>query len=498
VKIILCILDGWGYSDTLDHNAIKLSRTPCYDKLLSNHPYSLLEASGASVGLPEGQVGNSEVGHIAIGSGRRVKQDLPRIHDAMRTESILQNQYIKEIIEKFSGSQNTCHIIGMASDGGVHGHIEHVIRLAKLLEKNNVKVILHLISDGRDALPKSAEKYMKMVLDSKLNIGSISGRFYAMDRDHRWDRTQKAYNAIVNGDGAQFQDVAEFIKSQYSQGLTDEFFVPVVSPDYRGISDSDAIICTNFRADRMRQLCTVIMDKNSAHFNTRDLKCEFYAFRPYSSKIAERFKIIFSNEKIENTLGDIISSNNLSQLRIAETEKYAHVTYFFNGGNEEELPLEARILISSPKVATYDLEPQMSAYKITDALEDYLGNFQPSFVCLNFANADMVGHSGSMDATIEAVETIDACLERILVLAKKQGYEILITADHGNAECMHDEESNQPLTAHTLNPVPFIYIGSKNLSLRDGELRDIAPTILELFGIDKPSEMTGTSLINGQ
>lgn len=496
MKIILCILDGWGHSEASEYNAIKSSKTPCYNKLLKNHPHSLLEASGVNVGLPEGQFGNSEVGHIAIGSGRRVKQDLPRIHDAMKTESILQNQYIKEIIEKFGGSRNSCHLIGLVSDGGVHGHVEHVIRLAKLLERNNVKILLHLITDGRDVLPKSAEKYMKMVLDAKLEIASIGGRFYAMDRDQRWDRTKKSYDAVASANAPKFKDAQEFIKSQYAQGVTDEFFIPSVSNSYQGIKDSDAIICTNFRADRMRQLCTALMDKSSTYCQTRDLKCDLYAFRPYSSEIGEKFKIIFSNEKIENTLGEMISKHNLSQLRIAETEKYAHVTYFFNGGNEVELPLESRILISSPKVATYDLEPQMSAYKITDALEQYVRNSHPDFVCLNFANADMVGHTGSMDATIKAVETIDACIERIVNLAAKEGYEILITADHGNAECMHDDESDQPLTAHTINPVPFIYVGSKKLSLRDGELRDIAPTILELFGIEKPAEMTGNSLIN--
>lgn len=495
-KVVLCILDGWGHIEKKEYNAVLKASTPFYTKALQTCAHSLLEASGSYVGLPDGQMGNSEVGHLTIGAGRRMYQELPKISMSLAKGEFAKLPAIQKLVEEMAGVSNVCHIVGLVSNGGVHGHIDHIIKIAAILKEMGVKVVLHAILDGRDTAPKSAINFLKKVKEAGINIGTMSGRFYAMDRDKRWDRVQKAYDAIALGASDDwFNDPIEYVESQYESDITDEFIEPVCNKHCNGIQDGDAILFTNYRADRMREICDALVSKEHADLKIREINYSCKTImRPYSSDLASVCDVVFPYEPIVHTLGEVISNNNLKQLRIAETEKYAHVTYFFNGGEEKLYAGEDRILVPSPKVATYDLKPEMSAVEITDKLTAALDTKQYSFVCVNYANADMVGHSGMMDATVKAVETVDLCLARLAESCAANGYDLMITADHGNAECMFDEKTNQPLTSHTTNKVPFVYIGESKVALRNGELADIAPTILSVMGIAQPEEMGGKSL----
>ncbi len=519
--VLLCILDGWGIGEENNsHNAIAVAKTPNYDRFLKKYPYSQLETSGLAVGLPEGQMGNSEVGHMTIGAGRVIFQDLPRINNAIKDGSLTKNPLLQKLIqncnpchpylschpERSEGSQTKnsilskqlplaapqddklpiCHLMGLLSDGGVHSHIDHIVFLAEFLTKNGVEVVLHAFLDGRDVAQKSALTYLKQCKNIK--IGTISGRYYAMDRDKKWDRIELATNAIISGIGERFSDAISAVEKSYEQNITDEFIKPCIINDYNGIKEGDALIFANFRADRARQISEKLFEK--VKFS------HAIATTEYSEKLNSYYKILFPPVEIKNSLPEILSKENLTQLRIAETEKYAHVTFFFSCGQENEIRGEERILVKSPAVATYDLKPEMSANEIGEKLHAAIASDKFNFIIVNYANPDMVGHSGMLNPSIKAVEAIDkqlGYLEKIIL--EKDGY-MLISADHGNIECMLDEHKN-PHTSHTTNPVPFILIGNdvSKFKISNGKLSDIAPSILKLMGITKPQEMTGENLI---
>jgi 2,3-bisphosphoglycerate-independent phosphoglycerate mutase len=491
-NLVLLILDGFGYRLDPSNNAIAQANTPTLDELFAKHPFSLLAASGPAVGLPEGQMGNSEVGHITIGAGRRVLQDLPKINQAFASASFAEMAAVLKIKELLSKGANL-HLVGLISSGGVHSHIEHIIGVHNAFSQFKQQIFVHGITDGRDVLPKSALNYIKQLQENNIELSSISGRFYAMDRDNRWERTQSYYDMLVVANEQHCESFADYIELAYQQNIIDEFIVPAAKKGFAGIKDNDVVLLLNFRADRMRQLTNALANPAFDRFarikapNSKVFTMTSYAdeFRPFT-------QVLFEDECPTNTLGEVIAKNNLSQLRIAETEKYAHVTYFFNGGLEELSLKEDRIVIPSPKVATYDQEPQMSVFKVAETIRQKMAEY--NFLCINFANCDMVGHSGDIKATIAAVEAVDAALKIVLDKAQSLDYQVLITADHGNAEQMLDEKSGQPLTSHTLNPVPLIYYGNSKLSLKDGELADIAPTVLHLLGLSIPQEMTGKVL----
>ncbi|CAL7959884.1 2,3-bisphosphoglycerate-independent phosphoglycerate mutase [Alphaproteobacteria bacterium] len=516
-QIILCILDGLGCSKSTDitYDAFKLARTPNFDKLFSCSPCTQLEASGGAVGLPEGQMGNSEVGHMTIGSGRAVLQDFPRINNAIANSEILQAGGLHELLRQHVSSEckkkntctsRTCHLLGMLSDGGVHSHIDHIIYLADFLAKHNISTKLHLITDGRDVLPRSATVYINRLQCELLNknplmqIATISGRYYAMDRDNRLVRTKLAVDAIMFGiSQLKFVNLSQLIEQNYQNGVTDEFFVPSVNEDYRGVEYGDTLLVANFRADRIRQVLEALVQYrivSSMRHNSPDdrvFSC-MVGMMHYSDLLDKHIVPIFPTQKISGTLGNILASHNKTQLRLAETEKYAHVTYFFNCGQEVPNKGESGVLIPSPQIATYDLKPAMSAYEITECLINAIQSQKYDFICVNFANADMVGHTGNIPAAIKACEVLDECVGRLTNMAQ-QGVEVLITSDHGNVECMFNEKKQQPHTSHTTNLVPFIYVGDKKITLaKTGTLADIAPTVLELLGIKRGIEMTGKSL----
>jgi 2,3-bisphosphoglycerate-independent phosphoglycerate mutase len=496
MTFVLCILDGWGHSDKKEFNAIAQAYTPNFDHLIKNFPHSLLECSGEAVGLPNGQMGNSEVGHITIGSGRIIYQDLPKINKAVESGELSRNLQLLNMIEDFKKSGKTCHLIGLLSDGGVHSHIDHIIALYKIISANGIVVKLHAITDGRDVAPQSAIKYLETLHEHGIQVSTIMGRFYGMDRDKRWDRTEKAFQAIVNAKGEKFTDVNAAVTNSYDAGVNDEFIVPMVDANYNGIQDGDAIVMANFRADRVRQISHAFCDANFKEFTRALPKLSHkISMTEYSDALASMMTSLFTNDTPKNTLGEVIASLGKKQLRAAETEKYAHVTYFFNGGREDPFVGEDRVLMPSPKVATYDLKPEMSAFELTEKLVPAILSRDYAFVCINFANADMVGHSGSVDATVKAIEAVDSCLGKIMDAVKQIGGEMLVTADHGNAEEMMDEKSHQPLTSHTLNKVPLIYFGKEKIKLKNGGLANIAPTILALMKIKKPAEMSENNLI---
>lgn len=486
--ILLCILDGWGIGDEGDaHNAIKLAKTANYDRFLKLYPNSQLETSGLAVGLPEGQMGNSEVGHMTIGAGRVIFQDLPRINNSIKDGSLKQNEKLQKLISEFKNSEKTCHLMGLLSDGGVHSHVEHIIFLAKFLSENGVKVALHAFLDGRDVAQKSALLYLEQC--KNIEIATISGRYYAMDRDKNWERIKLATDAIVFAQGKNFSDAISAVECAYKNNLTDEFVKPRTIKNYSGIKEGDALIFANFRADRARQISEKLFEI-----------CKFsqaISATKYSEKLNSFYQILFPEIEVKNSLPEILARQNLTQLRIAETEKYAHVTFFFSCGKEAELAGEERILVKSPAVATYDLKPEMSANEIGEKLRAAISSEKFDFIIVNYANPDMVGHSGMLDPSIKAVEAIDAqlgLLEKIIL--EKNGL-MLISADHGNIECMLDE-NHKPHTSHTTNPVPLILISqdSDNIKLENGTLADIAPTILALMKLEKPNEMNGKNLIN--
>jgi len=508
--ILLAILDGWGAGPLTDSNAIHVAKTPNMDRWQNNFPSTTLLSHNGAVGLPEGQMGNSEVGHLNIGAGRIVYQDFTRINHAIETGDFIENEILKNTFAKALKNNSGLHLMGLVSDGGVHSHINHLLTLLKMAASYGLtKVYIHAFMDGRDTPPSSGLEYISRLQDELDSIGtgrlaSISGRFYAMDRDKRWNRVQVAWQALVDGQGVEASNPVQAMQDAYDRGETDEFIRPIVLLDENSepvatVKDNDSVIMFNFRADRVRELTHVFTDENWQEFdlNSRPNLAEYVTFTQYDKKFT--LPVAFPPVSMDHILAEEISSHGLKQLRIAETEKYAHVTYFFNGGREEPFPLEERDLIPSPKeVATYDQKPEMSAYLVTEKLLERLDNEPYSLTVLNFANGDMVGHSGIMEAAVKACEAVDICLEKIVSKFTAKGGIVLITADHGNAETMCEPGTDCPITAHSSNPVPFILLSEKykGCTLRkDGSLRDIAPTILSLQGLPIPQEMTGKSLI---
>ena len=478
--IMLMILDGFGISNLEEGNAIKKANTPNLDYLFNNYPNSKISASGEAVGLPEGQMGNSEVGHTNIGAGRIVYQDLVRINKSIEDRSFYDMKEFNDAIDNAIMNNTNLHIMGLVSDGGVHSHINHLLALLDLCKLRNFdRVYVHVFTDGRDTNPKSGLEFVKKI---NANIASISGRYYAMDRDNRLDRIDLAYDAIVNAKGDIFNSATEAIEASYNSDITDEFIKPVIINGGKEIKDNDSVIFFNFRPDRARELTKKIIDS----VNT------YYVCMTEYDKTFNNVHIAFKSEELKNTFGEYISNLGYTQLRIAETEKYAHVTFFFNGGKEDVYKNEDRILVPSPKVATYDMMPEMSANIVRDKVLDAIDSDKYNVIILNYANTDMVGHTGNLDATIKAVETIDTAIGMIYKKVLEHNGILLITADHGNAEKMLD--NNEIFTAHTTNLVPLI-ITKKGIELNDGRLCDITPTMLDLMGLDKPSEMTGISLI---
>lgn len=494
--VILTILDGYGLRDNPHGNAVKLANNKVFNMLWDKYPHTTLEASGEKVGLPKGQMGNSEVGHMNIGAGRIVYQPLELINKSIADKDFFENEKLLNVLSHTQQNNSKLHIMGLISDGGVHSHINHLMALLDLCKQKNIeKLYLHLFTDGRDVLPQSAYEYIKQVEDKlkELGIGQIAtigGRYYAMDRDNNYDRLKKGYDAIVHAKGVESASIKDYIATSYEQGIIDEFFEPAVFAKEGNIEDNDGVIVFNYRKDRLREILTAITNPNFNEMEVIRFKnLPVVTMMPVVDSVIAEYA--FDDPKLTNILGEYVESLGKSQLRIAETEKYAHVTFFFDGGKEVDYKNEKKILIPSPKVATYDLKPEMSAYKVTDELLNELGNYD--LVILNFANGDMVGHTGVLEAAIKAVESVDECLGKIYDKVEELGGIIVVTADHGNCEEMLDENNNI-LTAHTTNPVPFI-VTKENISLIPGKLGDIAPTILELMQLEKPVEMTGVSLI---
>lgn len=511
--VVLAILDGWGHATTADisHNAILQAKTPQLDALAQRYPISFIDASELHVGLPDGQMGNSEVGHMNIGSGRVVMQDLPRIDAAIADGSLRRNPVLQEYIAKLKASGGTCHLMGLLSPGGVHSHQRHIAALACILAEAGVSVAIHAFLDGRDTPPQSAEAYVRECeaaiapYREYAAIATLSGRYYAMDRDKRWDRVQRAYDAIVDAKSEQTRAATplEALQRSYDAGVSDEFVLPVCIGTYAGMKAGDGVLMANFRADRAREILGALLDPDFSGFaRTQPVAlAATTGMVEYSAALNPFIATMFPPESLDHILGEVIAAAGLTQLRIAETEKYAHVTFFFNGGREEPFPGETRILIPSPNVATYDLKPEMSAPEVTDALERAILSGAYDLIVVNYANGDMVGHTGDVGAAIRAVEAVDGCIGRVWRAVETVDGAMMITADHGNAEMMYDPQTHQPHTAHTLNRVPFTLMGrgfeTDHCTLRDGRLCDIAPTVLQLLGLRQPAEMTGHSLIAG-
>ncbi|HWA69980.1 MAG TPA: 2,3-bisphosphoglycerate-independent phosphoglycerate mutase [Rhizomicrobium sp.] len=501
---LLCILDGWGWRPGDDpDNAIAAATTPNYTRLLADCPHALLATSGNAVGLPKGQMGNSEVGHMNIGAGRVVAQDLPRIDMAIEDGSLARRPVLLALIDNVKTNKRAVHVMGLMSPGGVHSHQDHIAALVKILSSAGVPVFVHAFLDGRDTPPKSARGYVEKFLSdiaglAGVRLATCSGRYYAMDRDKRWDRVEKCYAAMAEASGRRFDDAFAALESSYAEDVTDEFVVPCALGDYAGIEDGDALLFANFRADRAREICTALLDKSFAGF-VRPRAVTFGAaagLTEYSDALRPLMTAIFPPEDVRETLGEVIAQAHKKQLRIAETEKYAHVTFFLNGGREQVFEGEDRILVPSPKVATYDQQPEMSAYQVTDKLEAAILSEKYDLIVCNYANPDMVGHTGVMAAAVKAVDVIDECLGRLVTALKKVDGVMLLTADHGNIEMMKDPKTHEPYTAHTMLDVPIIAYGApKGVSLENGRLADVAPTLLALMGLAKPDLMTGHSLL---
>jgi len=499
--VMLVVLDGWGWRDEVADNAIRQARTPTFDRMWGTLPHGFLHTSGKDVGLPDGQMGNSEVGHLNIGAGRVVLQDLPRIGAAIASGEIARAPALTGLIEKLKASGGTCHLLGLVSPGGVHSHQDHAAALAKIVSAAGVPVLVHAFTDGRDTPPQSAADDIKRLiaaLPAAVKIASVCGRYFAMDRDKRWDRVEKAYNAIVEADAPRFPDAPAVIADAYANKKFDEFIVPAVVGGYAGMKDGDGVLCFNFRADRVREILGAMLEADFSGF-ARKRVVKFAAavgMAQYSDALDKLMATIFPPQTLHNILGEVVAEAGRTQLRMAETEKYPHVTYFLNGGREEPYAGEDRIMVPSPKVATYDLQPEMSAPELTDKAVAAINSGKYDLIVLNYANADMVGHTGSLPAAIKAVETVDTGLGRIAQAIEKAGGALLVTADHGNSEMMRDPETGGPHTAHTTNPVPLLLLGARNRALvGEGKLADIAPTLLELMELPKPKEMTGTSLL---
>ena len=486
-KAILIITDGIGHNTSCDYNAFCNATKPTYDRLFDTVPYSLIKTYGEHVGLPNGQMGNSEVGHMSIGAGRILYQDLVKVNLAIQNDTLKDNEILKNNIQ----SSNDLHIIGLLSDGGVHSHINHLIALAKIGDTSGKKVFMHLITDGRDVSPSSAKSYIKQIeaiCNENIKIATIGGRYYAMDRDTNWDRVQKAYDTMVKAKNNTTLNVTEYIDEQYSKDIYDEFIEPVNFYNYDGFKDNDSVIFANFRSDRARELSSAIAKEDFAEFNRPSINLNVITMTQYDKNLP--LPILFPKDAPEDTLCEVISKNGLSQLHTAETEKYAHVTFFFNGGVEEPFDGESRVLIPSPKVSTYDLQPEMSAPEVSLAVQDGI-EAGTDFIVVNFANGDMVGHTGVFEAGIKAVEAVDKELGIIIDKAKENGYSIILTSDHGNCEMMRDKDGNT-LTNHTVGDVYCFIIDDNVKEVKEGALNNIAPTILKLMNIDIPNQMDNT------
>lgn len=498
--VMLMILDGWGWRDEASNNAVRLARTPNFDRFWASSPHAFLRTSGSDVGLPDGQMGNSEVGHLNLGAGRVVMQDLPRINQAVEDGSLKQALEASGLIAKLKASGGTCHLLGLVSPGGVHAHQDHAVALAKLLVEAGIPAVTHVFTDGRDTPPRSAADYvaaLEAALPREVRVATVCGRYYAMDRDHRWERVELAWQALALGEGEQLPDANAAIAAAYAADVSDEFIRPAVIGGYRGMKDGDGLLSFNFRADRIREILAPLLYAEFSGFpRPRQPKlAAAVGMTSYSSELDPLMPALFAPQSLANGLGETVSKAGLKQIRFAETEKYPHVTYFFNGGREEPYEGEARSMTPSPKVATYDLQPEMSAPELTEKVVAAVESGQYDLFVLNFANPDMVGHTGVLAAAIKAVETVDAGLGRIADAILAKGGALLVTADHGNCELMVDPVSGNPHTAHTTFPVPVMVIGSDAKVLADGRLADVAPTLLALLGLEQPAEMTGGSLL---
>jgi 2,3-bisphosphoglycerate-independent phosphoglycerate mutase len=502
-SVVLIVLDGWGYRAEREGNAIALAQTPTWDALTARYPRTLLSASGLAVGLPEHQIGNSEVGHLNLGAGRVVMQDLVRIDRAIADGSFYQNRAFVEACERAKRSQRTVHLVGLIGKGGVHAIDQHLVALIELCARQGVgRVAIHAMLDGRDTMPRSGLGYMRELIErsrGRADVASVGGRYYGMDRDERWDRTEKWYRVAVDGVGPRGTDPLEVIRASYERGVTDEFVIPTVlvrgDEPIAPMHDGDVVICFNYRADRMRQIVRTLTDASFEGFDVSD-RPSLHVVTMTSYDRTFEVPVAFPPHSMKNIVAEVVSNAGMTMFKTAETEKYAHVTYFFNGGIEAPFRGEDRLLVPSQKVATYDLCPEMSAFGITDVLCDSIEKRQHDFTLCNYANGDMVGHTGDIPATLKAVETVDRCLERVLQSAERAGTRLLITADHGNCEMMIDPETGGPHTAHTTNPVPFIVVDPDgDRALRGGgALCDVGPTVLSMLAIEKPAEMTGTDL----
>lgn len=499
----LIILDGWGIGDKSKSDAIYNANTPFMDSLLENHPHAKLKTSGEDVGLPEGQMGNSEVGHMNIGAGRIVYQELTRINKSIREGEFVKNDVLLDAIHTAKNNNVALHLIGLVSKGGVHSNQEHIYAICQLAKNEGLKeVYIHAFTDGRDCDPKSGLGFIEE-LEAELEksvgkIATIIGRYYAMDRDNRWERIKFAYDAMVHGKGNAYSSAKEAIQSSYDSNKTDEFIESSIITENGNpiatIKENDVVISFNFRTDRPREISIALTQKDFPEYDMKKLNLHYYTMTNYDATF-KNVHVLFEKDNLHYTLGEVLSKVDRTQVRIAETEKYPHVTFFFNGGREEPFPLESRILVSSPKVATYDLQPEMSAIEVKNKIVDCIEKEQPNFICLNFANPDMVGHTGVYEAIVKAVETVDTCLKEVVETGLKYEYEFLIIADHGNADFVINPDGS-PNTAHSLNPVPVILVSNqKGLKIHDGILADVAPTILRRLGISTPMEMTGTSLV---
>ncbi|SHM57184.1 2,3-bisphosphoglycerate-independent phosphoglycerate mutase [Chitinophaga sp. CF418] len=503
-RAILVIMDGWGQGQVPAADAIAHAKTPFVSSLYSKYPHSTLVTCGEEVGLPEGQMGNSEVGHLNLGAGRIVYQELQRINVAVRTGELAGNSVLQETFNYAKDNDKALHLIGLVSDGGVHSHINHLKALTQIAkDKGLTKVFIHVFTDGRDTDPKGGLGYMEdLVAHLKQTTGqvaSITGRYYAMDRDKRWERVKLAYDALVHGTGTPTQDAITAIKASYAEGVTDEFIKPIVVTDAQQkpittVQPGDAVLCFNFRTDRCREITQVLTQQAFPDFGMAPLALHYTTMTEYD-KTYKGVHVIFENDNLENTIGEVLEANNRTQIRIAETEKYPHVSFFFSGGREKEFNGERRLIVASPKVATYDLQPEMSAYEVTSTIVTEIEGKSADFICLNFANADMVGHTGIWEAAIKAVETVDTCVNKVVTAALANDYTVFLTADHGNADFMINNDGT-PNTAHTTNLVPYFIIGNDfKGALKPGKLGDVAPTILTLMGLPIPKEMTGNILI---
>ena len=504
-KTLLMILDGWGIGDKSAADAIARTETPYWNKLLATYPHSELQASGTDVGLPDGQMGNSEVGHLNIGGGRIVDQDLVKINKACADMSIMQNKAIKRAFTYARTHDCKLHFMGLMSDGGVHSEISHMITLAEAAAKSGIRRhFVHAFTDGRDTDPKSGLKFVTDLENSIRPFGgevaTVTGRFYAMDRDKHWERIKIAYDAMVYGFGSKSNDLAQSISDNYENGITDEFLQPIIKIDYdrqpvATIADGDVVIFINFRNDRTKEITRVLTQENMPEWAMKKLDIQFFCMTPYDATF-KNVNIIFDKEIVEDTLAEVVSKAGLCQLHIAETEKYAHVTFFINGGRETPFEKEDRIMINSPRIKTYDMQPEMSAYDVANRLSAELDRQYYDLAIVNFANGDMVGHTGNYKAIEKAIIAVDDCIRQVVETARRKGYKVIIIADHGNCDYMINPDGT-PNTAHSLNPVPFIYIDDEGRhKVEDGRLADVAPSVLAIMGIDKPALMTGHSLIH--